>query len=136
MTNTIIKSRTGIFSGSLGDGSGKIYNKKWANFYNKILFGSGHILNGISLLKSEYDYKTSSITKERRNFNRLNSATSIAFPIAGLPIAIGDYLGQKYHPTINKSVTNGSLNVLTDKFLQNIGISTTPYQNEENQQKK
>jgi RHS repeat-associated protein len=136
ITKTITNSRSGYTSGSRGNGSGKIYNKAQANLVNKTLTGLGYTLNAVSVISSEIDYSQGEITKGRRDFNRLNAGTSLAFPVVGIPMAAGDYLGQKYHPQIEHQVTQGLLNKVMVGVLDFMGLQTTPYPRSSNEEKE
>ena len=127
MTKSIVESRSGYTSGSLGKGSSKIYNKNSARLTYKGLTVLGHALNVYGFVNSELDYRNGTITKGRRDYNRLNTITSTIFPIYGIPIALGDYLGQKYSNEIEYQVTKGELNQLMIGVFDIMGLQTTPY---------
>jgi len=127
MTEAIVNSRSGITSGKLNPNSARVYNKAKARTTGNILKGVGHTLTGVSIVISEVDYQEGEISRARRNYNRLNAGTVTIFPVAGIPITIGDYFGQKYHPQIERQVTEGVLNRSMRSILDFFGIQTTPY---------
>ena len=127
MTETIVESRSGYTSGSLGKGSSKIYNKNSVRWTYNGLIVLGHALNVYGFINSELDYRNHTITKGRRDYNRMNTITSTMFPIYGIPIALGDYLGQKYSNEIEYQVTKGELNQLMIGVFEIMGLQTNPY---------
>ena len=125
-TNTIASSRSGYTSGSAGIGSGKIYNKAKMRNLGYGLKGFGGALSIYSIRSTTTAYNSGEISKARRDYNYVNSGVAIAFPITGVPMALGDFLGQKYAPQIEHQVTNGTLNKFVSGSLEAVGISSSP----------
>ena len=125
-TDAITSSRSGYTSGSLGNGSGKIYNKGKMKNLGYGLKGLGGVLSIYSIRSTTSAYNAGEISTARRDYNYANSGIGVAFPVAGVPIAIGDYLGQKYAPQIEHQVTSGGLNKFVGGALETLGIPSSP----------
>jgi RHS repeat-associated protein len=128
-SDKIMKSRTGLSSGSLGNGSGRIYNKGRMTGLNFGLRGLGYGLSAYSLYKTESDYSAGRISNARRTYNDANTVIGTFTPLpVGLAIGAGDYLGQKYAPQIEYHSTNpnGTLVKGMSTFFEFMGIPTSP----------
>ncbi|MBL4669374.1 MAG: hypothetical protein JKY30_08935 [Flavobacteriales bacterium] len=123
----IIKaSRSGITSGKLDPNSAKVFNKARASKIGTFAKGLGLVLTGINIFMTESDFEKGNITSQRRKLNHLNNGSTTFFPVAGIPLAIGDYFGGKHSKEIVNSVTKEG--GLGHSFLQftfgNIGLGT------------
>ena len=135
MSEAILKSRSGITSGKLNTNSPKVYSKDIAlkTFWtSKIL---GFTLSAYSLYDIENKHKKKEINDSRRSYSHANNAIGVFYPKYAVPIATGDYLGQKFEPQITNSITKpeGILFNFT-RFVLNLG--GIPIQSETNELKK
>ena len=125
-SDIIMASRSGYSSGKLFPNSASNYNKFNATKLNLGAKLVGSALNLLSMRNTEVQYRNGEIGDARRTFNHLNNTVGLRFPILGIPIAVGDYYGQKYEQQINDSwmKPEGILYKSTIIFLNTFGVKT------------
>jgi hypothetical protein len=124
MSDIVRNSRSGYTSGKINPNSPKVYNK---NFATKVFYGSkiiGFGLAGFSAIDTEMKYAKGDITPSRRSYNHTNNIVGIFLPAYAIPMAAGDYLGQRYEPIVTNSYTKpgGVLYDFTSTMLKIIGL--------------
>lgn len=121
-------SRTGFTSGKLSINSPRIYSKATAVKVNIAAKGIGLGLTIWSVFNTERQFRNGEIDAGRRRYNHLNNGFGLIFPVAGLPMAVGDYLGQKYSNEIVNDVSQpgGFLFERMKSVLEFFGIPTGP----------
>ena len=126
MTKSIMESRSGYTSGITNPNSRFIYNKQNAKISYNILRGLGPLLTLYSIYSSEEAYSKKEISIQRRDYNRLNTVFTGIFPPVAIPVAVGDYIGQKYSKDIEYQVTKGFLNQSVINVFEYMGLQTSP----------
>ncbi|MFM9841176.1 MAG: RHS repeat-associated core domain-containing protein [Cyclobacteriaceae bacterium] len=127
-TSVILNSRAGFTSGRLFPNSSYIYSKANAG---KIYVGArvaGAVLTAFNYLNTERQFRTGAINQSRREYNHLNNTYGLFVPTLAIPMAAGDYLGQKYSREIENDVTQpGGFLFEGMKFtLELFGLPTSP----------
>jgi hypothetical protein len=127
-SNIIAGSRSGVTSGKLSSNSPRVYSKPTAVKVNIAAKGFGWGLTFWSVYNTEAQFRNGEIDSGRRGYNHLNNGVGVIFPVAGLPMAAGDYLGQKYSNEIVNDVSQpGGVTFEAMKWvLETLGIPTSP----------
>ena len=130
LTKRIMRSRSGFTSGKILPDSPRSYSKATATRINFTTKGIGWGLTIWSIYNTRQQFKDGDINGYRRNFNYLNSGVGVLFPISAIPIAVGDYYGQKHADEIVNDVARPGGNLYEGmKFLlELVGIPTEPDQ--------
>ncbi|HTE31894.1 MAG TPA: RHS repeat-associated core domain-containing protein, partial [Chryseolinea sp.] len=120
----IRSSRAGYTSGKLFSSSPAVYPKKTAR---SVSLGAKVVGMGLTfwgIYNTERQFRSGQIDEGRRRLSHLNNGVGALFPRMALPLAVGDYLGQKYHNEIINDVTQpgGILFDLTRTTLEFLGI--------------
>ena len=125
-TGKVLDSRSGFTSGKISPNSPVNYSKATASKVNIGAKGLGSALTAWSVFDTESQFKNREISSGRRIDNHLKNGVGLAYPLLAIPIATGDYLGQKYEQQITKSVTQpgGFLFETTNFILKVVGIPT------------
>ena len=100
-SGVVIKDRTGITSGKLSPNSPKVFNKKKASTTKGGFTVLSWAIIAYSTINTERQFRNNEISLGRRKFNHQNNLTGVFFPQVAIPIATGDYLGQRYSNEIN-----------------------------------
>jgi hypothetical protein len=121
-----MNSRAGYTSGKLFEGSPFIFSKQKAKQINGgfKLFGAALTLYGV--MDTESQYRNGNISLGRRKLNHLNNGAGVAYPPLAIPLAAGDYLGQRYSSQINRTVSQPGGHVYESMkwVLETLGIPT------------
>ena len=123
-SKTLLKSRSGFSSVSLGDGSGRIYNRSRIRMFNFGLRGAGIAITAYSIYQTESGYNSGRVSSARRKFNHLNTGIGSVVPLPfGIAIGLGDYWGQKNAPAITTSIISegGFANTIMKSTLEALG---------------
>lgn len=120
-------SRSGFTSGKLSLSSPRVYSKATAGKINLGAKGVGWGLTVWSIYNTEAQFASGQIDQNRREYNHLNNGVGIIYPVMGLPLAAGDYLGQEYSNEIVNDVSQpgGFLFEGMKSVLEFLGIPTT-----------
>jgi hypothetical protein len=121
-------SRSGFTSGKLSPNSPRVYSKATAGKINIAAKGVGWGLTIWSVANTEIQFDNGQINANRRVYNHINNGVGLVYPVVGLPMAAGDYLGQKYSTEIVNDVSQpgGFLFEGTKFVLEFLGIPTSP----------
>jgi hypothetical protein len=127
-SNVVKNSRAGFSSGKISNASPRVYSKVTAGKVNVTAKGVGWGLTIWSVYNTESQFRNGEINGDRRSFNHMNNGIATIFPIAGLPISAGDYLGQKYSNEIVKdfSEPGGILFEGTKTLVEFLGFPSGP----------
>lgn len=118
ISGRILRSRSGFSSGKILPGSPRVYSKSTAKKINISTKGIGLGLTAWGVFSTEADYRSGEITAQRRNYNHMNNAVGVVAAPMAIPIAVGDYMGQKYADEIVRDVTEpGGILYEFTKFL-------------------
>lgn len=119
--NKITNSRSGITHGKVDPNSAKVYNKAR---YGKVgsALKTGGVLINIYVVTDAIDDK--SLSDNQRDYVISLTIPSALFPITGIPIAIGDFVGTKYASEITYQVEEGELHQFMKAFFEMMGVQT------------
>jgi hypothetical protein len=126
-SDIVMGSRSGYTSGKLDPNSPNVYSKARAT---KIYYGAkavGWGLTAWSVYSNYNQYKNGEIGESRFSYNNLNSGVGVFAPQFAIPMAAGDYLGQKYSTEITNDVSQpgGFLFEGMKATLEFLGIPTS-----------
>jgi RHS repeat-associated protein len=127
-SDIVMGSRSGYTSGKINPNSPNVYSKATAS---KIYYGAkavGWGLTAWSVYSNYNQYKNGEIGESRFSYNNLNSGVGVFAPQFAIPMAAGDYLGQKYSTEITNDVSQpgGFLFEMMNSTLNFLGIPTNP----------
>jgi hypothetical protein len=127
-SDIVMGSRSGYTSGKINPNSPNVYSKATAS---KIYYGAkavGWGLTAWSVYSNYNQYKNGEIGESRFSYNNLNSGVGVFAPQFAIPMAAGDYLGQKYSTEITNDVSQpgGFLFEMMNTTLTFLGIPTSP----------
>jgi len=127
-SSIVAGSRSGFTSGKLSSNSPRVYSKATAEKINLAAKGVGWGLTFWSVYNTEAQFRNGEIDAGRRGYNHLNNGVGVVFQVAGLPMAAGDYLGQKYSNEIVNDISQpgGFLFEGMKATLEFLGIPTSP----------
>lgn len=120
-------SRDGFTSGRL-PGSRRLYNKARAGKLGAGARIGGMALVGFNILMTENDFSNGDISNAHRKKNHLQNAFGTLFPLLAVPIAAGDYLGEKHHDEIEDTfIEDGGVGKeIMSTMFESIGIPSSP----------
>lgn len=123
----ILSSRSGLNSGKLSMYSPRVYSKANAGIVSGTAKGIGWGLTIWSIINTEMQFAKDG-NSNRRVYNHMNNGVGILVPVMGLPMAAGDYFGQKYSNEIVKDISQpgGFAFEGMKAVLEFLGIPTSP----------